>query len=102
MHQLQDQGTAGFEAVQAFRARVRWTYSMGIVGVIADMTVYSGDKKTKGAALVFWMGFGTKDFFSSFLRVGVGVAAMEMYASSHGRNIKYPSMMYPSMMYQST
>ena len=49
---MQDKGAAGAEAVQAFRARVCDIYPMDVEGHWLTY-LYSGDKKTKGAALVF-------------------------------------------------
>jgi hypothetical protein len=48
---MQDEGTAGVEAMQAFRTRVRGIPHVQR-GALANV-LYSGDKKTKGAALVF-------------------------------------------------
>ena len=61
---MQDKGTIGVEAMQALRVRVRnppllhtgraphnWIYE--VYWIYANIWRYSGDKKTKGAALVF-------------------------------------------------
>jgi len=52
MHAVQDKGTVGAQAVQALRA---WVCLADPCAhrLLADNKMYSGDKKTKGAALVF-------------------------------------------------
>jgi hypothetical protein len=55
VHGLQDEGTVGVEALQAFRAWVR-SFAVGdsiCLKVERLTSENSGDKKTKGAALVF-------------------------------------------------
>ena len=50
---MQDKGTIGVEALQAFRVGVRNdSHSIGL-DPQANLIFYSGDKKTKGQALVF-------------------------------------------------
>jgi hypothetical protein len=51
MYIMQDQGTVGFETMQALRVRVCLVLKVEF-GTSADI-FDSGDKKTKGAALVF-------------------------------------------------
>ena len=51
VHNMQDKGTTGAEAMQAFRTRV--CGSIRRIENLSLTVILSGDKKTKGAALVF-------------------------------------------------